>query len=290
MTKTDVAETKDKNTEVATAATYDYGDMAHAGYEDTKVSDLSIPFLNIMQTNSEIVEDELIPGVKPGDIVNSVTNEIMKQPIAIIPVHKEEAWVEWRPRRDGGGVMARFEPNDDVVLQTIKKNGGRIPPKGADNKRIPFAGPNGGELVETYYVYVLILDENEVASFAVLAFSSTKVKPYKDWITAMYMQKGNPPMFANRATVQTVKQKNNDGTFFNFAFSPMNETWKSSLIHPVNEAALLKEAVDFREMIQNGLAAPDYGSVKEDDSGSTAGGSGKRSGGNKDANDEEMPF
>lgn len=283
---TEVAETKT----TAVGAAFDYGEMAHEGFEDTTINDLSIPFLNIMQTNSEIVEDQLIDGVKAGDIVNSVTQEIMKQPIILIPVHKEEVWVEWNPRNQGGGVLDRFDPQSDVVKDILKKNGGsRIPPKDANNKRVPFKGPNGGEVVETHYVYCLICDEEgtSVDAYCVLAFSSTKIKVHKDWMTAMYMIKGRPPMFANRAKLATVKQKNNDGTFFNYQIGPMNESWKGSLINPNENMNLLEEARTFRDMIINGLAKPDYASAEGEGNGQTSGGSG---GGSSSGDDDEMPF
>ncbi len=38
-------------------ATYDYGDDAGAGFEGTKGSDLSVPFLGVLQANSPQVED-----------------------------------------------------------------------------------------------------------------------------------------------------------------------------------------------------------------------------------------
>lgn len=280
-----------KAQETAVGAAFDYGDMSHAGFEDTTINDLSIPFVNVLQTNSPEVEDQTIEGAKAGDLLNSVTKEIMKQPLCVIPVHKEEVWVGWRPRNQGGGVMDRFAPDSEEVKAVIKKNGGsRIPPKGADGKRIPFKGPDGCEMVETYYVYCLILDETgtSVESYCVLAFSSTKIKVQKDWMTAMYTQKGRPPMFANRAKFSTVKQKNNDGSYFNFAVHPFADTWRDSLINPAENIDLLKEAQDFRDMILNGLAKPDFDSVTGSDDGSSGGSS--SGGGSGSSDDDEMPF
>lgn len=275
--KTDVATAK--NTEVG--ETFDYGEYAHEGFEDTTISDLSIPFIKIMQSNSPEVEDELIEGVKAGDLVNSVSKEIMKQPIVVQPVYKEAAVVEWVPRNKGGGVADRHELDSEIFLDAIKKNNGsRIPPKDADGKRIPFKSPDNNDLVETYYIYCLILDETgqEVEGFCVLAFASTNIKVYKDWLTSMYSLKGAPPMYANRCKVSSAKQKNNDGTFFTFAISPLNENYRTSLIHPTEGKALLEEGREFGKMIDNGLARADYDSMKGDSEAGPA------------PKDEEMPF
>lgn len=262
-TKSEVATAK--NTEVAGVT--DYGDFAGAGFEDTKITDLSIPFLSVMQTNSEIVEEELIEGVKAGDLVNSVTNEIMKQPLVVQPIHKEEVWVEWIPRNKGGGIVDRHDPSSELVKSVLEKNGGsRIPPKDSDGKRPPFKTPSGNDLIETHYIYCYLLDETglNAEGYCVMAFSSTKIKVQKDWMTSMFTLKGSPPMFANRALVSTVKQKNPDGTFFNFSIRPFKSTWRESLIPTSEEGlALLNDASDFRKMVMDGLAQPDYSSAEK---------------------------
>lgn len=284
--KTDVATAKN----TAVGETFDYGEYAHEGFEGTTIADLSIPFIKIMQSNSPEVEDELIEGVKPGDLVNSVSKEIMKQPIIVQPVYKEAAVVEWVPRNKGGGVAGRHELDSEVFLDAIKKNNGsRIPPKDADGKRIPFKSPEGNDLVETYYIYCLILDESgeEVEGFCVLAFASTNIKVYKDWLTSMYSLKGAPPMYANRCKITSAKQKNNDGTFYTFAIGPMSENYRSSLINPGSPEgkALLEEGREFGKMIDNGLARADFDSMKGD---SDAEAPAPSRGGPKQ--DDEMPF
>lgn len=241
------------------AGAFDYGEMAGAGFEDVKGSDLSIPFMNVLQSNSPEVEDQTIEGAQAGEFLNTVTGELVSK-FSFLPVHKEEAWVEWVPRTRGGGFVAMHDPAGDIVQSAIRENGGsRIPPKGSDGKRIPFrVGDN--ELIETYYVYGLLLNEagSEVESFCVLSFSSTKIKPYRDWLTSMYLVKGNNPLFAHRARFSTVKQKNESGTFFNMQIMPLRDTWAGSMINPAEEAHLLEEAKSFRDMVLNGVARADF--------------------------------
>lgn len=291
MAGKEVAEVK--NTQVATGG-FDYGEYSHAGFEGTTINDLSIPFINVLQSNSPEVEDELIPGCKPGDLVNSVTKEILKQPVVIIPVYKEAAVVEWVPRTKGGGLVDRHELDSEVFLNAIKANGGsRIPPKDADGKRIPFKSAAGNDLVETYYVYCLIMNPEgtETEGYCVLSFSSTKIKVHKDWMTAMYTQKGRPPIFANRCKVSTTKQKNESGTFYNYNIGPFADSWRESLINPGSPEgmALLKEAKEFGDMIDQGLARADFDSIAKT-GGDDEAGPAQRSGGGKANDDDEMPF
>jgi len=276
-----------KTTEVAVESGFDYGEYSHAGFEGTTINDLSIPFIIVLQSNSPEVEDQLIEGCKPGDLINSVTKEILAQPVTLIPVYKEAAIVEWVPRNKGGGIAGRHELDSQVFKDALAKNGGsRIPPKDADGKRISFKSPDNNDLVETYYVYCLIMDADGVESegYCVLSFSSTKIKVHKDWMTAMYTIKGRPPIFANRVHVSTVKQKNESGTYFNYKIGPMNESWRSSLIDPSKQMELLTEAKEFGDMIENGLARADFASAETGISDS--GDSPKP----LSANDEEIPF
>lgn len=230
-------------------AAFDYGEHSGAGFEGTSGSDLSIPFIGILQSNSPQVEEKDPPGAESGMLFNTVTRELMKGETGFLflPVHKEMAFVEWVPRSKGGGFVQLHSPSSEEVRKAIQDNEGVAIGKLA-------IGDN--ELVETHYVYGLLLDEDgeTTKGFAVLSFTSTKIKPFRDWLTAMYTLKGRPPMFANRARIRTIKQKNEHGTFYNFRIDPMKGTWAESLIDPKGQKELLEEAVDFREMVTSGLA------------------------------------
>lgn len=281
MAKTDVA--KADNTAVAG---YDYGDMKHDGFEDVKISDLSIPFISVLQSNSKLVEDG-DGDYKAGDLVNSVSGEVVKQPLVVQPVHKDHLWAEWVPRSKGGGRGDSFADDDPIVIDLIKKNGGsRIPPENADGQRVPFKLENGNDLIETHYVYCLILSEDgtQAEGYCVLPFSSTKIKVQKDWWTNMYMIKGAPPLVANRAKVSTTKQTAKGKTFFNLSIKAFGDTWTAGLIAP-DEAgkALMNDGIQLRDMIRQGLAkaaTETEGNVADHDGG----GSGKK------GDDDEMPF
>lgn len=280
---------------VATAKTtavtnYDYGDDAGEGFEDVKSSDLSIPFLSLMQSNSVLVEDDSNE-IKAGDIVNSVTGEVMKQPIIIHPCHKDHIWAEWHSRNSAeSGRGESHEDGSQVVRDIIEaNNGSRIPPKDADNKRNPFKAPNGMDLIETFYYYVMIMDADGKTheGFAVLPFSSTKIKIQKDWTSSMYMIKGRPPLVAHRATLTSIKQNANGKNFYNFSIRPFGESWRDGLIAPDEEGmTLMGEARDFKNMILSGSASA--ATQTEDNSEGVTSGKGQTSGSKSD--DDEIPF
>lgn len=236
-------------TAVAVAGAYDWGADAGGGFEGTKSSDLSIPFLGILQSNSPQVENDDPSGARPGMLYNTVTKQLYdgETGLVVLPAHKEVAYVEWVPRNKGGGFVGLHDPNSLVVKKAIEANGG----KAFGKLQI---GDN--ELIETHYIYALVLSEDGKSpeGFCVISFTSTKIKPYKDWTTAMYTLKGRPPMWANRARLKTIKQKNEHGTYYNFRIDPLADSWAGSLVNPAVEGHLLTDAKEFREMVTSGLA------------------------------------
>lgn len=259
MANKDKDKDKASSKDVATVETggavagYNYGDDVGAGFEGTTSDDLSIPFLTILQSNSPQVENEDPAGAKSGMFFNTVTRELGNGDDGqiFLPVHKDFATVEWIPRNAGGGFVTMHDPNGDVVKAAIKRNdGSRMGKlKMSDDEK-------ANELVDTHYVYGLLLDADgvSVTGFAVLSFNSTKIKPCRDWFTAMYTLKGKPPIFANRAVLRTVKQTNKHGSFYNFCIDPLKATWKDSLIDPDAEGTLIEEARKFRKMVTSGMA------------------------------------
>lgn len=236
--------------------TYDYGEHggAGAGFGSIGPQDLSVPFLAILQSNSPQVEEDG-EKFKPGMILNTVTGELFSgnEGLLFIPCHIDHASVEWKKRTDGGGFVKSHDPNSEVVAQAIKRNGGnRI-----GRLETPGEGGKMNELIETHYVYGLVLDNDgeTVLGFAVIAFTSTKIKPYRDWITALYTLKGRPPLFANRARLKTTKQKNEKGSFYNWQIEPMNDNWLASLIAP---GPLVAEAFEFSKMVSTGMAKASF--------------------------------
>jgi hypothetical protein len=256
----DVAVKKD----TVPAEQYDYGKFANRGFEDVSSKDLAIPFLSVLQAQSPAVQDQIIPGSEAGNILNSVTGEIMSQPVTVLPVHHENVWVEWVPRAKGGGIAGRHAPNSPLIKSILENNGGsNIPPLGPDGvKRIPFTNPEtGNELVDTQYMYCLIVDKDvqNVETFCIVPFTSTKIKAYKNWFTCLYgMKRRGAPIFASPSCIRTVKQKNAQGSFFNFDIKPPEgETWQSSMLLMDDRGiSLMEEADNFYEQIMAGIARP----------------------------------
>lgn len=245
---TDVA-VKEQNTAMAEYGAY--ADYAGAGFENQTSDDYSIPFLQILQALSPQLQEN--DSLRQGMILNTVTGEVWdgKKGIAFVPATTQHVYVEWKPRDAGGGFVGIHEVNSDLVNHA----------KAASAEYGKYSTPDGNELIETFYVYGIALDDDGNASEAVLAFSSTKIKKYKGWMTkAKTIQIPLPdgrripaPLFAHRYRLKTVSEKNNKGQFFNWdAIAFDGENAQQARLLP--DDPLFQSAVNIKSMIEQGKA------------------------------------
>jgi hypothetical protein len=248
-----------KNTD---PALYDYGEDVGAGVDELGREDLAIPFIYVLQFNSP--EIELLEGAKAGMIMNSVSQKLYDGTIGVqfVPVHRQHVFTEWVPRDAGGGFVAQHDPQSDVVVRAKE-----------DSEAFgKYKMRDGNDLVETFYVYGLLLDPDDGPQPMVMPFSSTKIKKYKGWMTiatnvkttAPDGRRVNPPMFAHRYQIAGVKDKNQYGDFWNVAISFAEATAAASRLAP--DDPIYQEARAFRELAVVGRARPDTeGARAEDD-------------------------
>lgn len=244
--KGDAIAEKPKNTSMAVV---DYGEDSGAGFEGVSQTDLVIPFLEVLQAQSKKLE--LAEGSKAGDIINTVTNEIYKgtDGVAFIPVHAQHLFVEWKPRNEGGGFVGKHEVDSDVVKKAVA----------ASEKFGEYSTEAGNDLVETYYLFVMVIKPDATVEYAVIAFTSMKVKLYKNFITKAKMiqiglpdgRRVNPPLFAHIYRAKTIKETKDGNTYFNFQPIAFNGA-DAAAVRLSPEDSLYQEAKAFGQMVRQG--------------------------------------
>lgn len=242
---------KDQNTALAEYGAY--ADYAGAGFENQTSDDYSIPFLQILQALSPQLQEN--DSLRQGMILNTVTGEVWdgKKGIAFVPATTQHVYVEWKPRDAGGGFVGIHEVNSELVRACVSTQ------DFGDYKT-----PDGNELIETFYVYGIAIDGDDNSCEAVLAFSSSKIKKYKGWMTkAKTIQIPLPdgrripaPLFAHRYRLKTVSEKNNKGQYFNWdiAFDGANAV--EARLLPDNP--VFQAAVGIKQLIEAGKARAAY--------------------------------
>lgn len=239
-------------------ATMDFGDDAGAGFEHHSREDYTIPFLQVLQGLSPQLET--VEGAKPGKLINTVTNELFPGDtgVAFVPVETTHVFVEWKPRSAGGGFVGQHALNSDTVAKAKSES------KEFGTFTVERVSEDGkeritNELIETFYVYGLLLDANGMPQPIVIAFAGTKIKVYRRWMTmAGALKIPRPgggvqqvPLFAQRYRLKTEKQKNNFGEFFNFSM-PAWDGPNAEACRLAPSDYVYQEAKKLRTQVQSG--------------------------------------
>lgn len=245
-------------------AAYDYGDDVGGGFDNQTREDIAIPFISVLQGLSPQVAKGTVEGAKPGMLFNTVTEELIdpKEGVTFVPAYTEHVYVEWVPRKEGGGFVAIHQINSEVVKKAKEES------EEFGKLKIDREGGGQNDLVETFYVYGSVVDEDlEPVSMAVIAFTSTKIKIYKRWNTSLRMftmkvgdRKVRPPLYAHTVRLGSKEESNNEGDFFNFTLSPAKGKIADSLLEPGSPA--LESAKAVADMVKSGEARAAHESVE----------------------------
>lgn len=229
----------------------DYGEDANEGFEGQTQDDLAIPFLALLQDLSPQVTDGTIPNAKAGLLFNTVTEELLGESVEFIPGLRQRCFVEWVPRKQGGGFVARHEVDSPIVKEAI----------GASKTFGKYTNPEtGNDLVETIYLYGVLCPPDGDTYPIVIAFTSTKIGVFRKWNTKVNMltiqvgdRKQRPPRYAHRVRVRSTRQTNRaKQSFYNFVLEPAETDMRSSLLRPDDPRFLAAKKV--REMVLSGAA------------------------------------
>lgn len=244
-----------------------YGADAGAGFENQTSEDVSIPFLVVLQPGSPEVQGEEAIG-RAGMIMNRATGEMFsgKEGISFIPSTTQHLMVEWTPRDKGGGFQGSHAVDSDLAkrVRNSQALGAYVHPD------------NGNDLIETFYVYGLVLDKDGIGQPAVIACSSTHIRAYKDWMyrarsVVIPLPEGrrltNLPLFSHAYRIRTERQEKNGNTWFIPQVNWAGDSAPDSRLHPSSDlyqaAKALREAVSTgaRKADTSGLGAAETGNV-----------------------------
>lgn len=236
------------------APEFDYSEYAGQGFENHTKDDYAMPFLGIVQANSPIIET--VASAKPGAMFNTVTQQIFdgKAGLAFLPVKTEHKVIEWKPRTLGGGFVGTHE-FDNEFIEKVKAE------QEFGKWKVIKGDINSNDLVETFYVYGIAIDENGFSSPMVIGFTSTKIKSYKNWMNkanAIQMKLPNGriissrefPIYAHRYRLTTTSQKNAKGSFYNFNIALDGEDATAARL-PTNDTYFIK-AREFFQLLGEG--------------------------------------
>lgn len=261
----EVALKEDPSTALAEYA--GYAEDMGSGFENQTAEDISVPFLEILQSNSP--ETQVEDGPRPGTIINRTTGEIWKgsDGISFVPATTSHVVVEWVPREKGGGIVGQHELDSDLIKQVRASQ-----PLGK------YVHPtNGNDLIETFYVYGIMVDGDQFYP-AVMAFSSTRIKPYKDWMfrarsIVIALPDGRKltklPLFSHRYRLTTIAAENNKGKWHTLQVRFDGENAEAARLAPSNDLYLL--AKQLCGDVNEGKKVADTNSLNREDGAAAEG-------------------
>jgi hypothetical protein len=263
--------------ETTALAEFDYGDDAGKGFENQDMTDRKIPIIQLLQSNSpQVVESK--GKIYPGQFLNTVTGKVMDE-VHFVPAITDTCFTQWVPRDDGGGFRGRHAKDAKVVLEAIKRNDGRaigkLPvPQPKDPKTGKEQPTN--ELVESREIYCIVFDPktDEIEGFAMIPFTSTKIKVYRDWnsqignfaptINGKKVPMNKIPLFAHRVKMTGESETKNNFTYMIPVLSPSmggDDLVKSLLLN--NDPRYLA-ARQLHDDVMKGLAKAAYETMTQD--------------------------
>jgi len=148
-------------------------DMAGDADLGGKVSlkDIAVPYLYVLQSNSPQTNadhSKYIKGASSGMLYLTnleVVYDGREMGLEFIPCYFESLVTEWTPREAGGGLIASHEPGAEILN------------KAKPNERGQLFLPNGHQLIETAYHYVLVKrPDTGVYVQAIMPMKSTALK------------------------------------------------------------------------------------------------------------------
>lgn len=259
--KTEKTETAVATKAAGGALVPSYGDkLKGAGWDNAGQQDFQIPFLNqLQQLSPQCVkgEPEYNPDAEPGMFLNSVTNELYPGEVHLLAALTKHSYVEWKPQNAGGGFVAEYATDSDVV-KAAKAN--------AKNP-LELLTPAGNELQETFQIFALIIDGPEATESkdqVVISFSRTKIKRYKQILTRLRTFKGSAsiPLFAHRLVMGVTDEKNAAGKpYKNVTLSPAIDNDVAASLLPA-DSPLLELANGLREAVLGGTARANFDAAK----------------------------
>jgi hypothetical protein len=273
---TGLAEIKNSNGALAEAPSFmGADDFAGAqGFEGADREAYSIPFLQVLQKMSPLVDEDnpsYVQGAKAGMLYNTVTRELYdgKKGLHIIPCAYKRSFIQWGGREGDGGFKGEFTPEeyaklvDDGTITLFEGRGYIAKADGSvDVKKCDY-------FADTRSHYVITLDEDGGQSIAVISLSSTQTKASRVLMTLLQgvkvatpAGKRTPPTFANKVLFTTVTQSNDKGSWSGAKFE---------LAGLLTDADLFNEAKQFHQSVTGGKVAADHSKADNEATGNDPG-------------------
>ena len=148
--------------------------MAGVGLESITANEQVIPYLGLVQPDSEAASN----GATPGVWRNSATGEEYGNVVNVVPLVFKVIWSE-RDSEPPFNTVGRYLPHSIEVTTQMPKNGKGYP---------KMINPKTGNEVQELYVYALLLPEHPEAGVLLFNPTVSSMRTCKQWNTQLSSQ------------------------------------------------------------------------------------------------------
>ncbi len=289
-------------------ASYDFGEDAGQGLENVDKSELKLPWITLLQSNSPQVEDgdpKQMPGAKAGMFLNTLTKRLYdgKKGLVIVPAMRDRNFVEYTPRDLGGGFLGAHSPTDPAIIQLIANHNAKLNRKpnadvfGKLSTTTKFSSEgkplDGTEFIDTRYLFAVVAPDDEPPFWAMLSFKSTQIDKQKQLVSRALgfnyphpvTGKGqNPPLWAHRWSMQSQPEQKKGKTFQGYVLKLAEKNEDGS--EKPEYASLMRQDDPLYVLGKSLYTAMSSGEVKANFEQQAS----EADGGSKAAEDEDVPM
>lgn len=209
------------------------------GNEGVGASEMTLPRLEVVQSLSKVRDENdesYIPGIKEGELYNSLTRENYGKTVTIIPVAFVVEWLGWRDMQLGGGFCGTFATEAEAEKEIAKQD-----------------KPEEWEAVKTAQHYCLLVRADGRVESVVLSMAKSKQKVSKRLNSLIMMASGGKlPRWVRKYTVSGIPAVNkNNQKYFTFTVDSVAgaEAWTSQ--------EFLPKAEEMYNLVQSGKVSVD---------------------------------
>lgn len=197
---------KKDQTAVALDQRPDFLKNSNRGSEEVTTGDITLPRISIVQDLSPQIKKskpEYIEGAEVGHMFNTITNELFKSEIMVVPIYLQKQYIIWKDRKKGGGFFGAYDSESEAVNELPNLEG----------------NANDYDVVDTDVHYVLLLDGDSIQE-AVVSMSKSQKKVSRQWNTMIKMAGGD--RFSRVYALSTTDDANKNGDEYqNYSIKPV---------------------------------------------------------------------
>lgn len=205
--------------------------QAGKGMEGMAAGDFEMPRIKLLQGISE--ELEMYDGVKAGDFFHTLAEQGLGTELNVTILHISKRYVLWRPRWDGGGILARADDavhwspsNAEFEVSADKSKRRKVKwctkPTVAESGLAEWGSfdpedPNSQPAATLCYVYVVYMHDFPQLSPVALLLQRTALRGAKKLNGKLKVS--GAPVYGLKFIVESVDDSSTEGDFKNWRFT-----------------------------------------------------------------------